>query len=42
VQGPLVTNQAHLGATAALQGLGILCAFDTELVEEALADGRLI
>jgi DNA-binding transcriptional LysR family regulator len=42
VQGPLVTNQAHLGASAALQGLGILYAFDNELVDEALADGRLV
>ena len=42
VHGPLVTNQAHLGAMAALQGLGILYAFDDELVDEALAAGQLV
>ena len=42
VHGPLVTNQAHLGAMAALQGLGILYAFDDELVDEALATGQLV
>ncbi len=42
VRGPLVTNQARLGARAALQGLGILYAFDEELVDEALAAGDLV
>jgi len=42
VSGPLVTNHAHLGATAALQGLGILYAFDHEGVDEALATGALV
>lgn len=42
VEGPLITNQSHVGATAALQGLGILYAFDRDLVDEALAHGRLV
>lgn len=42
VHGPLVTNQAHVGAMAALQGAGILYAFDDEVVDDALADGRLL
>lgn len=41
-QGPLTTNQAHVGAAAALQGLGILYAFDRDMIDEALAHGRLI
>ncbi len=42
VQGPLTTNQAHIGATAALEGLGILYAFDHEHIDEALKEGRLV
>lgn len=42
VHGPLVTNQARLGVMAALQGLGILYAFDDEIVDEALAAGELV
>lgn len=42
VEGPLVTNQSHVGVTAALQGMGILYAFDHDLVDEALAEGRLV
>ena len=41
-EGPLITNQSHVGAAAALQGLGILYAFDHDLVDEALAQGRLV
>jgi DNA-binding transcriptional LysR family regulator len=42
VEGPLVTNQSDIGAAAALQGLGILYAFDHHLVDEELAQGRLV
>ena len=42
VQGPLTTNQAHIGATAALEGLGILYAFDPEHIDEALEKRRLV
>ena len=41
-QGPLVTNQSDMGVDAALQGLGILYAFDRERVDEDLARGRLV
>jgi DNA-binding transcriptional LysR family regulator len=41
-EGPLITNHARIGAAAALQGLGILYAFDHDLVDEALAQGRLV
>lgn len=40
--GPLVTNHADIGIAAALQGLGIVYAFDREGVEEPLAQGRLV
>src|SRR2546423_11552026 len=40
--GPLITNQSAIGVAAALQGLGILYAFDHDLVDEALAQGRLV
>ena len=33
-EGPLVTNQSDIGVAAALQGLGILYAFDRERVDE--------
>ena len=42
VTGPLVTNDAGLGLSAALQGLGIAYAFDQESVATLLADGRLV
>lgn len=42
VQGPLVTNHAPTGAAAALQGLGILNAFDREGIDEALDAGQLV
>ena len=41
-EGPLDTNQSHVAVTAALQGMGILYAFDHDLVDEALAEGRLV
>lgn len=41
-QGPLVTNQAQLGLAAALQGLGIVYAFDHEGLEAALSSGQLV
>lgn len=41
-EGPLVTNDAGLGVAAALQGLGLLYAFDHAQVDEALAAGRLV
>jgi DNA-binding transcriptional LysR family regulator len=42
VEGPLITNQADVGAAAALQGLGILYAFDHDHVDTALAQGKLV
>jgi DNA-binding transcriptional LysR family regulator len=42
VEGPLVTNQADVGAAAALHGLGILYAFDRDLVDKGLAQGQLV
>jgi DNA-binding transcriptional LysR family regulator len=41
-EGPLITNQAEVGAAAALQGLGILYAFDRDHVDAALAQGQLV
>jgi len=41
-EGPLITNQSEVGAAAALQGLGILYAFDHDLVDNALARGSLV
>jgi len=41
-EGPLVTNQSHVGVAAALQGLGILYAFDRDQVDAALAQGQLV
>lgn len=41
-EGPLITNQADVGAAAALQGLGILYAFDHAHVDAALAQGQLV
>lgn len=40
-QGPLLTNDAHVGVEAALQGLGILYAFERGRVDECVAQGRL-
>lgn len=42
VEGPLITSQADVGAAAALQGLGILYAFDHDHIDAALAQGRLV
>lgn len=40
-EGPLVTNDSAIGVEAALQGLGILYAFDRTHVDECVAQGRL-
>lgn len=40
--GPLITNNSDIGVAAALQGLGILHAFDRERVDEHLASGALV
>lgn len=40
-EGPLVTNDSAIGVEAALQGLGILYAFDRTHVDECVARGRL-
>ncbi|MYM66602.1 LysR family transcriptional regulator [Pseudoduganella sp. FT55W] len=42
VEGPLVTNNSDIGVAAALQGLGILHAFDRERVDAHLASGELV
>lgn len=42
VHGPLTTNQAHTGLAAALQGLGVLYAFDHEGIAEALHKQQLV
>jgi DNA-binding transcriptional LysR family regulator len=41
VEGPLIANHQDVMVEAALQGLGILYAYDDDRVVEALADGRL-
>jgi DNA-binding transcriptional LysR family regulator len=41
VAGPLVTNRQDVAVAAAMQGLGILYAYDYEGVEQALAQGLL-
>lgn len=41
VEGPLITNQSDIGVAAALQGLGILYAFDRERADQEVALGRL-
>jgi DNA-binding transcriptional LysR family regulator len=41
VQGPLVSNHQDVVVEAALQGLGILYAYDHDHVEEAIARGQL-
>jgi DNA-binding transcriptional LysR family regulator len=40
-EGPLVTNDSEIGVEAALQGLGILYAFDRMPVDDCVAQGRL-
>lgn len=42
MDGPLVTNDASLGLAAALQGLGILYAYEREPVDREVALGRLV
>jgi DNA-binding transcriptional LysR family regulator len=39
--GPLTTNDSDIGVEAALQGLGILYAFERARVDECVAQGRL-
>jgi DNA-binding transcriptional LysR family regulator len=41
VQGPLIANWQEVAVEGALQGLGILYAYDDQGVVEALRDGRL-
>jgi DNA-binding transcriptional LysR family regulator len=41
VEGPLVSNHQDVVVEAALQGLGILYAYDHDRVAEAIANGRL-
>jgi len=41
VNGPLICNEPDIILRACLDGMGIACAFDTEVVDE-LADGRLV
>jgi DNA-binding transcriptional LysR family regulator len=41
VEGPLVTNDSHIGVEAALQGLGILYAFERARVDDCVAQGLL-
>lgn len=40
-QGPLVTNDSDTGVEAALQGLGILYAFERTRVDDCVTQGRL-
>lgn len=42
VEGPLVTNHSDTGVAAALQGLGIVYAFDRERVDALLDQKRLV
>ena len=42
VEGPMVTNNADMGVAAALQGLGIVYAFDRSNVDEHLQQGLLV
>lgn len=41
VRGPLISNHQDVVVEAALQGLGILYAYDDDRIESALAQGRL-
>lgn len=41
VEGPLLSNQQDVVVEAALQGLGILYAYDNDRVDEAIARGQL-
>lgn len=40
-EGTLITNQSDIGVAAAVQGLGVLYAFDRERVDQEVALGRL-
>ena len=42
VDGPVVTNHAHIGIAAALNGLGIAYHFERDGVGELMAQGRLV
>ena len=41
VEGPLISNHQDIALEGALQGLGILYAYDDDRVDEAMARGRL-
>jgi DNA-binding transcriptional LysR family regulator len=41
VEGPIISNHQDVVVEAALQGLGILYAYDDDRVAEAIAQGRL-
>ena len=41
VEGPLISNHQDVVIEGALQGLGILYAYDDDRVDEAVARGRL-
>ena len=41
VEGPLISNHQDVVIEGALQGLGILYAYDDDRVDEAVASGRL-
>ena len=41
VEGPLISNQQDMVVEAALQGLGILYAYDIDRIDQAIAAGRL-
>lgn len=41
VEGPLISNQQDMVVEAALQGLGILYAYDIDRVDQAIAAGQL-
>jgi DNA-binding transcriptional LysR family regulator len=41
VEGPLISNHQDVVIEGALQGLGILYAYDNDRVEEAIARGQL-
>jgi DNA-binding transcriptional LysR family regulator len=41
VEGPLLSNHQDVVVEAALQGLGILYAYDHDRIDDAIARGRL-
>jgi DNA-binding transcriptional LysR family regulator len=41
VEGPLISNQQEMVVAAALQGLGILYAYDLDRIDQAIAAGQL-